>query len=379
MGNVKKVSISSLCILGLLMLGCLDPFEPPTSNKKIDWLVIDGTINSTDNVAKVKISRAVNLSESSAYPLETSATVSIEVENHKPISLSESTPGVYSAKQVFDTKQRYRLRVKAKEKEYLSDYIKLEKNSSIDSLTWKADNSRLEIMANTHDFSEGHKYYRYTFEETHEYTSVVFSAYQLINGAAVYRTPDNYIFWCWITKPSKSILLTSTENLTQKVVSQFPITRIERGDRRLWIKYSVLVQQISLSKEAYDYWTQLQKTSESLGSLFDPLPYEIKGNIKSISDPSETVLGYFSGGEVAQKRLVISNRIMPDGYAGVLKGDCEEDNVKLGLMHTLNPKFVMLIRPELDGITVVGYFYTTHSCTDCRLEGGTTLKPDFMN
>ncbi len=379
MNRLIKISSSAIYLLGLFLLGCLDPYQPPTSNEKTDFLVIDGHINSTDNIATVKLSRAIGLSEPTRFPPEPGATVSIEGEDNQITPVPEVSGGVYSANHIFDKAIRYRLKITTQDKEYLSEFINLESNTPIDSINWKADGKKLTIFGNTHDIAGGIKYYRYTYDETFEYTSTLFSSYRLVNGEPVFRTPEEIIYWCWTTRPSNPILLTSTENLTTNIVAGFPILSIEKGDRRLWKKYSILLRQISLGKEAYTYWTQIKKTTESLGGLFDPLPYQIKGNVSSAVNPNETVLGYFSAGEVTEKRIVISNRQLPSGYSGRLQNDCLERNVKLNQLSTLDSASDIITSAEYMGPFVIGYFYSSPGCTDCRLQGGTNVRPDFMN
>src|SRR5436189_6381773 len=44
----------------------------------------------------------------------------------------------------------------------------------------------------------------------------------------------------------------------------FPYTTLFRS-QKLVIKYSILAKQRAISRQAYDYWLNLQKTTESLG------------------------------------------------------------------------------------------------------------------
>jgi Domain of unknown function (DUF4249) len=369
----------SLFLLTAIVLGCLDPYAPPTDGIATDFLVVDGVINATNNIVTVKLSRATALSDATSFLAETNADVFVEDEKNQKYKLAEVSTGVYSLNQAFDYELQYRLSITTKGEDIVSEFVDVIKNSPIDSLTWKADNERFSIFVNSHDFSEGKKYYRYTYEETHQYSAKFFSGYKLVNGEAIYRTPDEWMFTCWITKPIGGILLASTENFSQNIISEFQILKIQRGDRRLWQKYSVLVQQISVDKKTYTYWEELRKMTESLGGLFDPLPYQVKGNLESVSNPDKTVIGYFSAGEVFEKRVVVSINELPRNYSGVLQSSCTESNVKIADMHTLVPASDILTYAEMMGPFVVGYFYSTPSCTDCRLEGGTNVRPDFMN
>jgi hypothetical protein len=49
----------------------------------------------------------------------------------------------------------------------------------------------------------------------------------------------------------------------------------------------------TLSPEAYKYWNKVSQLITQSGSVFDPPPGVIRGNITNLSNPEELVLGYF--------------------------------------------------------------------------------------
>lgn len=376
---IKAGILSTLAFLGTLAISCLDPYSPPPTNQQTDFLVIDGHINSTQNEITVKIGKSVSLQDTIPYPKVSGATVLAEDENGRSLLLGESQTGIYTANYNFDETLHYRLKISAGGREYQSSLIELESSAPIDSLTWSVDGTGLEINANTQDPSEGHKYYRYSYDETYEYNSNYSSSYIYSKPFPVYRNEVDQIYTCWITKSSTNIIVTSTENFTQNKISNFTLVKIPRGDRRLWRQHSLLVRQYSINKETYDYWSQLSKITESLGGLFDPLPYQLKGNLHSTSNTDEIVLGYFSGGSVNEKRIVIGNNQLPPNYSGILFRDCTELYVPNSQLSTLDGKDILLTRPEMMGIFIIGFYYSSLGCVDCHLEGGTNVKPDFMN
>jgi hypothetical protein len=361
-----------------LLVGCLEPYVPPVTQEDTDILVIHGHINSTNNSATVTLSRSVSLSETIISNPETNADVFIVDHNDQETALNELTAGVYSVNKIFDYNTQYRLRVITKGKTYSSNLISLVKTQPIDSITWSTDAGKLEIFANTHDFSEGTKYYRYICDETYEYRSYYRSDYYFSGGQVVPRPPDERIYQCWSTKTLNSILLTSTETLSQNTVVGFKLQEIEKGNPKIYLNYSLLVKQVALDKNAYDYWYQLQKLTESLGGLFDPIPFSIVGNITSESDPSEVVVGYFSGGDVREERIIIGILSLPLGFGATPIEDCEQDMIPLATVGTLINGPELLVS-EWTGDTLLGYFYTSPLCADCRLKGGTNIKPDFLN
>jgi len=62
----------------------------------------------------------------------------------------------------------------------------------------------------------------------------------------------------------------------------------------------VSVYMFSVSREEYIYYDKVKTQLSSTDQIFDPIPSSIKGNMKSLNDSTETVLGYFS---VASKSL----------------------------------------------------------------------------
>ncbi len=71
---------------------------------------------------------------------------------------------------------------------------------------------------------------------------------------------------------------------------------------RIQHDFTVLIKQFSLSKRAFEFREDIKKQNESVGSIFDPPPFSIRGNLVNINDADDRVLGYFSVvGETAQR------------------------------------------------------------------------------
>ena len=58
--------------------------------------------------------------------------------------------------------------------------------------------------------------------------------------------------------------------------------------------------QHSLSKDAFDFWYDVQKQLESSGQIFDPVASQIKGNIKCVSDSTKMAFGVFYASDVSE-------------------------------------------------------------------------------
>ena len=76
-------------------------------------------------------------------------------------------------------------------------------------------------------------------------------------------------------------------------------------------KHYFTVHQSSLTAEAHDYWRKVAILASQVGSIFDTPPAELTGNITSLTDPSEKVLGYFQAVNQSYKRLLIHPNDLP--------------------------------------------------------------------
>ncbi len=65
------------------------------------------------------------------------------------------------------------------------------------------------------------------------------------------------------------------------------------------------VNQWNYTREAYQFWQRYQEQTTATGSILDPLPAAIEGNVYNQDKPSELALGYFSAASLFKKRLTI--------------------------------------------------------------------------
>jgi hypothetical protein len=369
-------------IYAVLMLAgtsCLEPYNPPEITDSVDILVVDGFINSSDNSATVRLTKATPLSDISAEDPAVDGFVQIEDENGFFQTLNAVENGYYKLSQLqLSDNTKYRLSIeRSNGKRYYSDFITLTACPPIDSLTWAASTQSegINVFVNTHDDTGQSKYFQWTFDETWEYTSRYGSFYKLVNG--VILPQDINVFRCWISKPSTQILIGSTTRLSTDIIRDFPLMFIPFRSQKVSVRYSILVQQRTLTKEAFDFWTQLKKSTESLGSLFDPLPSQVLGNMHSATDASEPVLGYFSGGQVTSKRLFIRFVELPPELRLPPLIPCSIDSLTFDAI-TRNPD-TYLIAPYGTPFPIGFYRSLGRNCMDCRDEGGDIIKPAFWN
>ncbi|HEY0769379.1 MAG TPA: DUF4249 domain-containing protein, partial [Sphingobacteriaceae bacterium] len=236
---------------------------------------------------------------------ELRALVSVESESNQRFILTEKDRGEYTVQVSLNPSEKYRLRVKtSKGSEYLSDFVSVKNTPPIDEITWEKNEKGLNIYIDTHDPQNATRYYRWGFEETWRRT-VLNSNWEYVNGAFQPRKIPTHPT-CYDTHIGNPLTLFSTVKLVEDVVSKARVNFIPVGSHKLADKYSILVKQYALEKGAYEYWENMKKNTEQLGSIFDPQPSYMYGNIRSVSDPAEMVVGYFSACNVTEKRIFIT-------------------------------------------------------------------------
>ena len=159
------------------------------------------------------------------------------------------------------------------------------------------------IYANTHDPTGNTRYYQWKYNETWEYTGSEQSGYIWQGDSLAPRPLSAQIYICYHTDSSGNILIAPSDKLAQDVIYEHPLVSIGANTQPLGIEYSILVSQYALTDSAYNYLTLMQSNTEQLGSIFDPLPSQLVGNIHCLSDPAEPVVGYIS------MRLPYSNNV----------------------------------------------------------------------
>lgn len=367
-----------LSFLLLLLGSCIEPYQPDVIQDPHNYLVVDGFINSSGPTS-IRLSRTVNLDGATIPPGEPSAKVYIEEEGGPQFELREGQDGNYTSQSLqLNPARQYRLRIRtAAGKEYASAYVKAKITPPIDSITWRVQDDAVQLYVSTHDPEQNTRYYRWHYEETWEFTTPYYSSYEFKNNAIIDRWED--IYHCWRSSNSTGIWVASTTKLSKDVVSDFPLIKLPSSSGKIKRKYSILVKQYAQTKEAYEYAETLKKNTENIGTLFDPLPSQLSGNIKCITAPEEPVIGFIMATTEQKKRIFIKREQLPIGWRSNDEYSyCKMDTV---LNKDVAMSFSNGLSLPIQGIfspmgTLLGYTASSIDCVDCRLRG-TNVKPAF--
>ena len=323
-----KHSIIQLIII-LNCIGCVTPYEPPYIDEITDILVVEGIIS--DDSTTITLTKSVGMGEGDYYDYRPvyvdHATVYVEcddgtqwqAEPYIPPSNSSSWSrnGRYSIKTgLLNLERKYRLKIEIEEidsdcislecptktYEYRSDYSYPIKTPEIDSVFWwKLDVGQpVVIHVATHSPENKVLYYRWSFKEDWEHHSL-------------FEVPG-HAHICWSTAKNRDILLGSAERTIFGQITE-KIHEIPPSDRRLSVAYKITVNQNSISKRAHDYFLNIKKNAQNMGSIFAPTPSELRGNIVCTTDPKRPVIGYIDVSTTTKKasKYILSHDVYEEG------------------------------------------------------------------
>jgi Domain of unknown function (DUF4249) len=383
---IKRLEFIVICAFGLLLGGCIEPYNPPEVQTSEHYLVVDGLVDSGDGSAEVMLTYTQSLDSEGPAPTESGANVSIEINGSQIIQLSEVSGGIYVAdNMIINEGDKCRLLIKtANGIEFASEVVTSKSTPAIDSVTWEAKDKEFDIDVTAHDATDNTRFYRWKYEETAWYRSTFYSTFiwDPTLGDVRVRKDDEEIFDCWKTIPSTIINVFSTEGLASDQVNKYVLIRLPTDSWKLKLKYSVLVHQYAIDQNEYNFWNQLKKNTESIGSIFDPQPTQLTGNISSVNSSKDKVLGYFSVSTAKEERIFVDGDSLPYTQFDTGYGRCYYFAMDTLLLpeYYRSSKRALLIAAVYDelGIRVIGYTTASDYCIDCKIaHEGTTIKPDF--
>jgi hypothetical protein len=369
-----------LAIVGLTT--CREPYAPPAITQPNRFLVVDGFINTGANtITTFNLNRTRNLGDSTVKGIpELNAQISIIGSNGNVYPLTDPAgAGIYSSTPLtLDVTQQYRMAITTSAGEqFTSDPVPCKFSPPIDSVFWRQPFD-IDIYVSTHDPTGNTQYYRYDYNETWEHDSQLQSPYVVVNGIIVASDSTNQTARCWTTDTSADILLATSSALSSDIITGFNLVTIPNSDPRVDIDYSILVRQYALTEDAYNFWLLIQKTTQDVGTLFDIQPTQLTGNIHCTTNPAEPVIGYISATNVQQQRMYI--------FASALQNWTHNEPGFTCDTMTIPASFADPFVYNYPDTNWAPYYFFTDTqlvlvsavCLNCKLFGGTTIRPPFM-
>jgi len=395
-----------LLLMSVAIVCCRKPYNPPPISAPNGYLVVEGVINSGSDSTIITLSHTVNVASKVTVNPVLNAVVTVEGDQNTSYPLTEMGKGKYACAGLnLDNSHNYRLNIKtADNKQYVSDYMAVLNSPPIDSVSYDTQGTvfspGLNVYVNTHDPTNKVVYYRWDYQETWIFHAN-FASFFYSNGDTVLGRnllTDN-ITYCWRSDTASTILLGSTAKLSKDIVDKQPIISITSSSEKVGDEYSILMRQYALTADAYTFYTNLKKNTEQLGSIFDAQPSQLIGNLHSVTNPSEPVIGYVSVGSTSSQRIFITNQQLPGWHTQPLypdsvcmlafgpnspccyyvypKGPPNQVNAYINYLTNNNPDPLIPINAiGIPGHPPIGYTASERMCVDCTLRGS-NKKPSF--
>lgn len=110
---------------------------------------------------------------------------------------------------------------------------------------------------------------------------------------------------CFIVGETQNILrTTAVQNGLGKYVSEFYVVFVPASVEYA-IRKTLRLFQFSITEEAYQYYAAIDRQRNINGTIFDPPPAVIEGNLEDINDPARPVYGFFEISIATETSVVV--------------------------------------------------------------------------
>jgi hypothetical protein len=302
----------------LFLLSCIRQVNPPIRTVPPE-LVVEGMISTAPPPYIINLSysgpftNSSQLIQDSARYFITDAKVTIEDDLGDSSACSWIGLGSYQSVDsnfVGTVGRTYTLKVYLSSgKTYLSKPETIRPVPAIDSITAVYDSNGITgiqpqpiiVSVNSHDPGGAKNFYRWTASGFIPRKSWGFPCVAYVDP------PCTNPFMCTCFALCE---VANTDNQVTVLSNQF----IEGREIILPVYYSpvywfgnhfVEINQYSISLDAYQFWEQYLDQTDRTGSILDPLPAPLIGNIYNPADSSDIALGIFTAFAVNSKKVVI--------------------------------------------------------------------------
>ena len=292
------------CLLYGWLIGCISPFQPERKSLEGKTLIVDGYITDQPGPHQVNLSYTADFTFDALNLVVMGASVAVIDDLGNRQNFNEIGRGIYRTPASFRGQpgRTYKLTIALPDgRRYESKPEKIKPAPAIDRIYDVYDERPVDgfvadkgfsVYLDTKDPATTGDYYRWvwTHFEPLAYCNIV----RINSGGSsaeygVYCCQD-----CWdIVRCANAdcINVTSDEQVNGKAISrQFLL----RAPYTAQSGYYVELEQLSISREAYLYYKTIEALTKSNGGIFDSAPAPLSGNIVSVSNPGEKVIGFFS-------------------------------------------------------------------------------------
>ena len=288
----------ALClVLGLCTLsGCVEEYEADIAADDADLLVVEGTICSS-GLNRFYLSRTMPVNSPFSPQRVAGATVSVRGSDGSEY-LTQGIDGCYTCQMdALSPDVEYYLHIEVEGEVYESEPqvpLRTEKIADIKGVQ-STPGSNIDVLVTpAAPFDTGHaNYYSWTYDETWQvypdYQTAMYFDTEI--KEPVYKDIYNFPKWGWVDATGPTVMVGASTGYDGQHIHDLKIYDIDRGDVRMYHRYSGLVHQRAISKAEYEYELARRKASSEMGGLFTPLPSALPTNIHCLTS-AKHVIGF---------------------------------------------------------------------------------------
>lgn len=311
--------------IGLLLISnaCTEPFNARSfSFERV--IVVDGLITDENKFHQVKLTYTYPIGSNEEEGI-TNADVRLVDSNGRQVFYEEQDPGIYQSSLAFagEVGKSYRLTFTTPDgRSYESDNQLLKASPPIDTIyneyaiineeSLNAQIVGAQFFLDTRDDSRQSSFYRYEWKEDYKIIAPYPSRWEYFAGSDRLERRTESVHICFESETSGEINIGNSVGSSQNRLIAHPIRFVSIDNDKLRFRYALTVTQYSISENAHSFYRKIKESIESGGSLFDEQQGTITGNIRSLDDPFEAVLGYFEVAGVSQKRVFFNFEDLDD-------------------------------------------------------------------
>lgn len=318
---MNKVKILGILVIFLSFNSCVEQIEFELDKPEKERLIVSGTLTDLNEPQIVYLSETTSDArepllvdevdriftlDDMPRPLQGASVVLVAEGSGNTWAYQERKPGEYvlNGFEPGDSGERYYLEISAKARLYRSEPQAIPEVIGSDKLSFSFERTRLEdnpdaaqvVIQSEVTLPEqvGDYYLRWAVDEAYYWDLTFFPN--------PFNTPPPPCVVFGFPEPER-ITLINGDLLNRPGSKSTQVVAKRLVDQSFLSRHYFNVRQLSISKDAYEYWRRVGAIVTNTGSVFDTPPAPIQGNLYNVNDREEVVLGYFEVGKAKMTRI----------------------------------------------------------------------------
>lgn len=326
---MKKLKILGVLIVFLGLSSCVEQIEFELEKLERERLIVSGTLTNLNEPQVVFLSETTSKARKPLLadeenriftlndlprPLQGARVTLVDASQGRPWVYQETEPGKY---ELFDylgtgSNSELYLEIRVGDRVYRSRPQKIPEAIGSDELSFSFERTRLKDnpdaaqvlikTAVTLPDQVGDYYLRWAVDEAYFWDLTFFPN--------PFNTPPPPCIVFGFPDPER-ITLINGDLLNKPGGKSTQIVAKRLVDQSFLSRHYFTVRQLSISKNAYEYWRRVRELVNNTGSVFDSPPASIQGNLYNVTNPDEVVLGYFEVARAKVSRIYTTFKDVP--------------------------------------------------------------------